>query len=251
LRREHVVLETVPIGRANLIAYGHFGRPVLVFPSDSGRAWDFESNGLLESVRSLVEDGRAKLYCVDSFEAGSWRRDDIPLEQRAREHERFEQFVLNDVVPWIFGDCGGPQGIVVTGCSFGAYHAANFTLRRGDVFPQALCLSGAYDLSKIAWGEAGDTFYFHNPLAYVANLDGDHLGWLRSTVHLTLVVGSGQWEDDSASGALPSTLRLARLLEEKRIPHELDVWGPEAAHDWPWWQRQLAYHLPRLCPPTR
>jgi hypothetical protein len=37
MRREHVVLHTVPIGDSNLIVCGHFGRPVLVFASDSGR----------------------------------------------------------------------------------------------------------------------------------------------------------------------------------------------------------------------
>ncbi|HXY44775.1 MAG TPA: alpha/beta hydrolase-fold protein, partial [Acidimicrobiales bacterium] len=186
-------------------------------------------------------------YCIDSFESSSWRRADLPLELRAREHQRFEDFVVNDVVPFIYSDCGGAQEILVTGCSFGAFHAANFTLRRADLFTRAICLSGAYDISRMGWGERGDTFYFNNPIDYVANLNGDHLDWLRSRVHLTLVAGQGAWEDDSASGALPSTLKLASLLGSKQIPYELDIWGYDAAHDWPWWQRQLAVHLPRYC----
>jgi esterase/lipase superfamily enzyme len=40
---------------------------------------------------------------------------------------------------------------------------------------------------------------------------------------------------------------MARLLQDRAIPHELDVWGHDVAHDWPWWQRQLAHHLPRFC----
>ncbi len=247
MRRDTVVLHSVPIGDSKVIAYGHWGRPVLVFASDSGRADDFENNGLLGSVAGLVEDGRVKIYCIDSFESGSWRRSDLPLELRAKEHQRFEDYVVNDVVPFIHDDCGGRRDVLVTGCSFGAYHAANFALRRADLFPRAICLSGAYDMSRIGWGERGDSFYFHNPVDYVANLDGDHLDWLRRRVQLTLVAGQGAWEDDSASGALPSTRRLASLLEAKQIPHELDIWGRDAAHDWPWWQRQLAYHLPRHC----
>jgi esterase/lipase superfamily enzyme len=247
MRKDHVVLHTVPIGDANLIAYGHFGRPVLAFPSDNGKAWDFENNGLLDAARGLIDDGRIKLYCIDSFEGGSWRRSDLPLEERAKEHQRFEDFVVNDVVNWIYADCAGAQDILVTGCSFGAFHSVNFTLRRADLFPQALCLSGAYDLSRLGWGERGDKFYFNNPIDYAANLHGDHLDWLRSRVDITLVVGQGPFEHDSASGALSSTLHLADLLSEKGIPHTLDVWGHDAAHDWPWWQRQLAHHLPRLC----
>jgi esterase/lipase superfamily enzyme len=235
------------LGDSKVIAYGEWGRPVLVFASDSGRAEDFENNGLLDAVASLVEDRRVKLYCIDSFESGSWRRSDLPLEPRAREHQRFEDFVVHDVAPFIRADCAGREDILVTGCSFGAYHAANIALRHAELFPRAICLSGAYDMSKMGWGERGDTFYFHNPVDYVANLNGAHLDWLRSRVEVTLVVGQGPWEDDNASGALSSTLRLASLLEAKAIPHELDVWGHDAAHDWPWWQRQLALHLPRHC----
>ncbi len=247
MKRDEVTLHSLPLGDRKIIAYGHFGRPVLAFASDSGRAEDYESNGLIGAVANLIEDGRVKVYCIDSFEADSWRRSDLQLEMRAREHQRFEDFVTNDVVPFIYGDCGGARDILTTGCSFGAFHAASFTLKRGDLFPEAICLSGAYDMSKIGWGEKGDAFYFNNPVDYVANLHGEHLDWLRRRVHLTLVAGQGSWEDESASGALPSTLRLAGLLSEKQIPHTLDVWGHDSAHDWPWWQRQLSVHLPRHC----
>ena len=61
-----------------------------------------------------------------------------------------------------------------------------------------------------------------------------------------LAVGTGMWEDDSASGALGATLRFAALLAEKGIPHELDVWGSDTPHDWPAWSRMLAKYLARL-----
>ncbi|MGH8968232.1 MAG: hypothetical protein ACRDXB_23300 [Actinomycetes bacterium] len=74
------------VGGGTVIAYGHYGRPFLVFPSEQGRASDFEANGMIEAVRQLVDDGRAKLYCVDSFDAGSWSNRSLPLEERARRH---------------------------------------------------------------------------------------------------------------------------------------------------------------------
>jgi esterase/lipase superfamily enzyme len=245
MRRE-LPLQGTPIGDRVVLAYGHYGLPVLVLASDSGYAHDFEANGMLGAVSDLVEAGRAKIYCIDSFESGSWRRSDLPREERAREHLRFESFVVDHVAPLIHADCGGPLDVLVAGVSFGAFHAANLTLRRGDLFPRALCMSGSYDLSDLGWGERGDTFYFNNPIDYVAHLNGDHLEWLRGRVKLTLVVGQGAWEDESASGALSSTRRFAGLLADKGIPHELDVWGHDSAHDWPWWRRQIAYHLPRM-----
>ena len=30
---------------------------------------------------------------------------------------------------------------------------------------------------------------------------------------------------------------LAVRLERRCIPHQLDVWGYDVSHDWPWWQQ--------------
>jgi esterase/lipase superfamily enzyme len=229
----------------DVIAYGHFGRPVLVFPSEQGRAWDYENNGMVGALEPLIDAGRIKLYCVDSYDAASWSANHLPLEERARQHQRYEDWVVNQVTAWIHEDCGGGQDAVVTGCSLGAYHAANLALRRADLYPVAICLSGVYDVGSSGWGERGDTFYFHNPVDYVANLHGDHLDWLRTRVRLVLVCGQGQWEDTTA--ALPSTKSFAGLLADKGLPHELDLWGWDVPHDWPSWRAQIAHHLPRFC----
>jgi esterase/lipase superfamily enzyme len=242
MRREHVEL-----GPGALIAYGHYGRPVLAFPAESGRAWDFENNGMVAAIGNLIDAGRMKLYCVDSADASTWSDRGIPTEERARRHDGYERWILDAVVPWIAGDCGGPQEIATLGCSLGAYHAANIALRHADVFPLAIGLSGNYDPTTWhAWGEIGVTTYFHNPMAYVANLHGGHLDWLRQRVSLLLVVGQGAFEVDP-TGALPSTRAFAARLADKGIRHELDVWGHDVPHDWPSWQAQLRHHLPRFC----
>ena len=235
------------IGAAGtVIRYGHWGRPVLVFPSEQGRATDFEGNGMLDAVAGLVEAGRVKFYCVDSYDASSWSNRDIPLEERARRHGSYEAWIHESVLPWIYADCGGEAEVATLGCSLGAFHAANFALKRADRFPLALCLSGNYDPSAWnGWGERGTGTYFNNPIDYVDRLHGDHLDWLRGHVSLLLVCGQGQWED--TTGALPSTKKLAGMLGDKGIPHELDLWGHDVPHDWPSWRAQLAHHMPRFC----
>ena len=233
--------------RGQVVGYGHWGTPVVVFPSEAGRAWDFENNGMVDAVRWLLDAGRVKLYCVDAADAVTWSDRSVPLEERAARHDHNERWVLEQVVPYVHQDSGGVQPVMTVGCSLGAYHAANIALRHANVFPRALCMSGSYDPTAWhAWGERGDATYFHNPMDYVRNLHGDHLDWLRRTVHLTLVVGKGSWEVDP-TGALPSTRAFAQVLAEKGIPHDLDVWGHDVPHDWPSWQRQLAHHLPRFC----
>jgi esterase/lipase superfamily enzyme len=229
----------------SVVAYGDWGRPVIAFPAERGGPWEYENRGMIAAVAGVLDAGRAKLYCVDSFDSGSWSNRDLPLEARAQEHARYESWILEQVVPWIHDDCGGPREIITVGVSLGAYHAVNFALKRADLFPLAIGLSGNYDPSTWdGWGERGDAAYFNNPMDYLEHMGGDHLDWLRGRLSILLVCGQGQWED--TTGSLESAKRLSRLLAAKGITHELDLWGHDVPHDWPSWQAQLAHHLPRF-----
>lgn len=229
-----------------LVAFGHWGRPLLAFPSEAGSAWDWHDHGMVDAIGGLLDAGRVKLYCVDAYDAGTWSDRSVPLEERARRHADYETWVHDEVVPWIAHDCGGTWEIALAGCSMGAFHAANFALKRADRFPLAICLSGNYDPAAWhGWGERGDSTYFNTPVDYVPNLDGDHLAWLRERLSLLLVCGQGRWED--TTGALESTRLLAAALHGKGLRCELDLWGHDVPHDWPSWRAQLAHHLPRFC----
>ena len=80
MNREATELWSAALGAAGtVIRYGYWGRPVLVFPSERGRAWDFEDNGMVGAVEDLIGAGRLKLFCVDSYDAASWSDQGIPL----------------------------------------------------------------------------------------------------------------------------------------------------------------------------
>ena len=246
VHKRSVELYSPAIGTTGVvISYGHWGRPVLVFPSEQGRAADFENNGMVGAVGDLIEAGRVKLYCVDSYDAVSWAARDVPLEERARRHGAYESWIFDQVVPHIAADSGGAADVITAGVSLGAFHALNFAFKRADIFPLAMCFSGNYDPSAWhGWGERGEATYFNNPTDYIANLHGDHLDWLRGRLSVLLVCGQGQWED--TTGALESTKRVAGLLAEKGIRHEVDLWGYDVPHDWPSWRVQWSHHLHRF-----
>lgn len=229
-----------------VVRHGSWGRPVLLFPAEAGSARDAEHNGMLEAVRGLVEAGRVSLFCVDSLDGWSWSASDLPTEERARRGGTYTAWLSQAVLPWVLEQTGGGQEVITVGVSLGAYHAVHLTLQRADVAPLAIGLSGNYDPTTWnGWGEVGDATYFANPTAYVSNMGGDHLAWVRSRVSVLLVVGQGPFEV-SPTRALRATREFAEVLSRKGIRHELDVWGHDSAHDWPWWHRQLAHHLPRF-----
>lgn len=247
MERVHVELDTFGTGRGAVIRYGHWGRPLLVFASEAGRAWDFENNGMIGAIADLIDAGRVKVYCVDAMDNLTWSDNSLPTEERARRHNSFESWILDEVVPRIDADSPGHAGIVAAGCSMGAYHAVNLGLKRPDIVKVAIGLSGSYDpTSWHGWGETGEATYFNNPHAYVAGMEGEHLDWVRRNANILLVAGQGPFEVHPTQ-SLPGSQRLADLLAAKQIPHEFDLWGHDSAHDWPWWRRQLALHLPRFC----
>jgi esterase/lipase superfamily enzyme len=51
------------------------------------------------------------------------------------------------------------------------------------------------------------------------------------------VTGRGRWERPHRSE------QLAAVLSAQGIPHNLDLWGHDVDHDWPWWQKILDHYI--------
>ncbi len=102
-------------GAGRVLAYGHWGRPVLLFPAEGGSAQDLEDRGIVPALAGPIEAGRIKLYSVDSHDGSTWSDSTLDLEERARRHERYHDWITGQVAPAIHGDCGGPVGIATAG----------------------------------------------------------------------------------------------------------------------------------------
>ena len=223
----------------DVLAYGHYGLPVLAFPSGGGQFHDFEDNGMINALAWLIEEGKIKLYCPPSFDNESWLNSGADVYWKGINHNKYQDFIVNNLVPAIRVDCQTPDiPIALTGCSLGGYHTANFALKFPQIFNYALCMSGRYDLETVVGGDYGNMdVYYNNPLAYVANLHGEALDQIRRHTFITLVCGQGAWEDK----CLDETHRLADLLVGKEIPHERAIWGHDVEHHWHWWRIQIAH----------
>lgn len=240
----HILLDSAAMGRKmNLWCYGHFGSPILVFPSAAGMAHEWDAQGMIGVLTPLLAAGRMKLYCPESNVAEAWTKKEGPLSWRMERHRAYEAFINNELVPWMREDCRWPGApIMATGCSLGATYAANAALKRPDLFKRALCMSGRYLATALTGGENSADLYFNNPLAYVPGLHGEALDFVRRNTHLTLVCGQGPWEE----GCIEETIALGELLDKKGIPNVTDIWGKDSRHDWDWWRKQVVFHLGRM-----
>jgi esterase/lipase superfamily enzyme len=229
-----------------LKVYGHWGRPMIVFPCSRGRYFDYEGMGMVDAIAPFIDGGRIKLFCVDSIDAESWYDFGIPPAERNARHERYDRYITREVVPFVGSHCNDPQLRVMThGCSMGALHAVNFFLRHPDLFAGTIALSGLYRLDRreFAIGEADLTHvYYNSPVTYLPGLaDPWYLDrYRRSTI--IVCVGQGAWESE----ALEDTRALDHAFRDKKIGAWIDYWGHDVNHDWPWWYRQMNYFLGHL-----
>jgi esterase/lipase superfamily enzyme len=238
MKREHHKWFSKVLGREmELLTFGHDGLPVIVFPTSQGRFYEFEDRGMVGAMAEGLEGGRVQLFCVDSVDGESWYNRGVPPRWRIARQVQYEQYVLREVVPFLRERNGRPH-LATLGCSFGGYHAVNMALRHPYVFTGCLAMSGAYDMKKLGFlnGYYDDDVYFNLPMDYLPNLSDE---WLlgqmrRNTYVLATGVHDQCWNDNE---------RLAAVMRARGIPVRLDVWGENAGHDWPWWQRMVQAYL--------
>ena len=96
-------------------------------------------------------------------------RDAHPSHRSWRQRT-FDEYVRNEVIPFIHSHCQGTVPISTMGASLGGYHAANTLFRYPHLVKRCYALSGIYDLRSRMNGY-DDNFYFHNPVDYLANLN--------------------------------------------------------------------------------
>ncbi len=216
-----------------LNVYGYYGKPVLVFPAQGGRFYEFENFGMVEAVRSYIDGGKVKLFTVDSLDDQTWANQSAHPADRARRHADYDRYITQEVAPLMRQLCGDtPQKFLTTGVSMGAYHAVNFLFRHPDFFDATVAISGLYRLEYFIGDYMDDNVYFNSPLQYLPDLDDPwYLDQYRQS-QIVVCSGQGAWEDMM----LADTLALKHILEEKKVPAWIDIWGHDVDHDWPWWR---------------
>ena len=226
-----------------LKVYGYYGKPVLVFPAMAGRFYEYEDFKMIDAISGFINDGKVKVFTVDSIDGQSWANWSAHPADRARRHESYDHYILQEVVPFIHQHCGSSdQKTLVTGCSMGAYHSANFFFRHPDAFDAMIALSGVYSLGSFIGDYLDDLVYFNSPLLYLPGLtDPWYLDRYRQS-QIIICVGQGAWED----AMLADTYALKVILEGKDIPNWVDIWGHDVNHDWPWWRKMMPYFLEKL-----
>jgi esterase/lipase superfamily enzyme len=218
----------------DLLVFGHAGARLLVFPTSMGSFFEWEDRGMIDVLRPMIEAGHLQVFCVDSVDKESWYADWKHPIQRGERQTQYDLYVCDEVLP-LSRMLNGNPFLIVTGASFGAYHAVNFALRHPEVVGRVIGLSGIYHIGGFAEGIIDRDVYFNSPIDYLANEnDPVRLAHMR---RMSIILAVGE-----ADRLLDSNKRLSGVLWSKDIWHALRIWDG-MSHDWQYWAKMLPMYL--------
>lgn len=222
----------------DIVMYGHYGFSLLLLPTAAADYLEYERFQLIDALSPYINAGKVKVFSINSINNESWLNNQMHPRHKAIRHVQFNDYVYNEVVPFIRNKTSNDTPIITSGASFGALHSANLFFKRPDLINGVIAMSGVYNLSTYTKGYHDEDVYFNSPFQYLQNLNDDYfLPRIRSSQHIHIVAGSGSYEAPNASR------RFSEVLKAKGIPHELDIWGADMPHDWPTWRKMLPYYL--------
>jgi esterase/lipase superfamily enzyme len=224
-----------------LVAYGHAGVPLLMFPTAAADYLEYERFLLVDVIQPFIEQGLLRAYSINSVNRYSLLNEKASPQWKAELLSRYDRYIMEEVLPLIRNECGPEARPLTTGASLGAFLAVNCYFRHPDEFRGTIAMSGSYDIRSYLYDYYDNNVYFNNPMDYLRNLNDDYyLPLLQKADSIVITTGQGSYEAPDRSRDF------SNLLNSKGIPHVLDVWGYDVNHDWVWWRKMLPYFLGRF-----
>ncbi len=229
--------------------YGHAGRPIIVFPAQSGRFYDMENFLMVDIAKWYLEAGLIQLFCVDSVDDESFSAYTCETN-RIEVYEKYVGYICEELVPKVLEIHHETSGsdyhrqVVVSGCSLGAYHALNFFLRRPDLFSGVFAQSGVYQ-AEVFFPQYQDArIYDNSPLDCLGNMPSNHpFIKLYQSRQILVSVGTGDHEQES----LEDTCALQQQFQRLGLTQARFEFSENECHDWVCWRPQFAKFLQYFC----
>mgnify|MGYP006283998243 CR=1 FL=1 len=224
--------------KVEIPVYGHFGYALLFFPCSTDDPMECEKRGIIDASKHFITNGGCKFFCAPGINEASWKNKDLTPENSSELHFKYNLFITDELVPLIYEDCGGPVPIITCGMAAGAYHAANTYFRRPDIFLGCIAIDGSYDIRHLSGEYFDENCYFNSPVDYLPNLNDPYwMSFLMSRHHVFICSGSGDGSNPDEA------YRLGNILNDKNIPHKIDIRGTEFGFNCDSWKSMLSHIL--------
>ena len=224
-----------------MLVFGNAGKAVLFFPPRMGRFYDYENWGIIHALTNRINSGELQLFCVDSLDCETFYSGWTHPADRINRHLQYEQYILCEVLP-LMNAKKPDNDFEVAGCSMGAYHAANLTLKYPHLFNKLVCMSGRFDLTRpvqyfrdLFDGYHNENIYFNMPRQFMANIQDEPL--LDTIRRLDIRVAIGETDPFRYDNH-----EFSELLGWKGISHQFHTWNGYA-HAPKSWRKMVQLYL--------
>src|SRR5262245_61487026 len=101
--------------------YGHWGPPMLLFPTSGGDEGEYERQGLIAALADFIDGGRVKAFCVNINHGDSFANRGAHPMHRSWMQRQYDAYIRDEVVPFVRNHCQSHDiGIWTMGASLGA-----------------------------------------------------------------------------------------------------------------------------------
>lgn len=225
MQREYRKWKSPSLGRdMEMLIFGKEGTPVLIFPSDNGRFFEWEDQGVIASVQEQIEEGYNQFFCLDSICDESLLNADVDPYTRIMRHKQYLSYIMEEVVPFVSEINHNPY-LINTGTGLGAYYSLLLALKHPASFDKVIAFSGYFDIKPQLDGFYDDNVYLNNPVDFIPNLNDEKMLNQLGTLDIRLL----NYQNDVNREA---TWRMSETLWLKFIDHQYYVWDESAGDPW-------------------
>jgi len=220
-----------------MLVFGHYGYPVVLFPTFNSHYWEAKDFGLIHAASNLINSGQIKIYCPDSVDGLSWNNSAITPAEKVKTHISYENTIINDVIGYVKHETS-LERVGLAGCNFGAYHALNLAFKHPDQVEKLVCIGGSFDIKPFIDNYYDNNCYFNNPPDYLPNLNDDW--YLDQFKTMKIILGTGESDQYSDQNK-----NISEILRSKSVNHWLDV-RPNTGHNWEFWREVFPKYLAQI-----
>jgi esterase/lipase superfamily enzyme len=201
-----------------MLVFGTGGIPVVLFPPAGERYYAAKDKGLISSLQPMIEEGKIKVYCLDSHDNKSWYNFSIEPSERVSNYRNFENLIIHDIIGFTRYETHYNKAILA-GIDFGGYHALNFGLKHPDMASGIISIGGFFDIKRFIYGFYDDNCYFNNPPDYLPGLTEE--SFIESYKKMNIYFIS-----EEKHNHLPENENISSLLTSKGVNNQLKVVKP-------------------------
>lgn len=221
--------------KMELSVFGTAGTPVLIFPSEEGNSDEWNEAGIMDALKEQIDEEYNQFFCINSVAEESLLNKDAEPRQRIHRQMQYEQYVMDEVIPFIHDKNSNPF-LIFSGAFLGAYYALLFALKYPQKVNKVIGISGTYDIKPYLDGHYDDNVYYNNPIDFLPNLNDPSILAKFSDIDFRLL----SYSNDPQRGG---TERMSDTLWLKNVDHNFYVWNEVISDPWKLVDSMFIEHL--------